>query len=317
MRPHIGITLGDGAGIGPEVTLKALRQSQLYRQCKPVLIGDQILVDYWTKRLALSLPSKVDFIPVRVLPLSYRFTPGKSNAFIGKAALEYVRTGVELAKKKKIDALVTAPLSKEMVQKSSKGFVGHTEYLAQLCGVKKVAMMFAGGPFKLVLATIHVPLKKVPDLLTKEKVFQAIEHASLAGRLFGKRKPHIAVAGLNPHAGESGLMGSEEKTIIEPAIRKALKKKLNVSGPYPPDTLFYEVLKNKKIDVVVAMYHDQGLIPLKTIAFDESVNITLGLPFIRTSPDHGTAFNIAGKNKANPLSMTCAIKLASQLTRNR
>lgn len=315
MRPRIGITLGDGAGIGPEVTLKALKQSRLSRRCRPVIIGDRVVLDYWRKRLRISLPSQIEFIPVNVLPASYRITPGKSNPYIGKAALEYVRVGAELAKMNKIDALVTAPLSKETVQKRAKNFTGHTGYLAGLSGAKKVSMMFAGGPLKLVLATIHIPLKKVPRALTKEKVFQAIEHAVLAGKLFGKKKPHVAVAGLNPHAGEAGLMGTEEKTVIEPAIRKALKKKWHVSGPYPPDTLFHEVLKNKTIDVVAAMYHDQGLIALKTVAFDESVNITLGLPFARTSPDHGTAFDLAGKNKANPMSMTRAIEIAAQLAR--
>jgi len=317
MKPIIGITLGDGAGIGPEVVLKVLNQPNLYSVCTPLLIGDRTLLEFWSKRLSLKIPKKVELVDLEIFPAYQKIVPGKVDPFMGNAAIQFVRAGAELALEKKISGIVTAPLSKEAVHKSGTPFTGHTEYLAQLSGAKKVSMMFVGGPFKIVLATTHIPLSQVSQKLTQKIVLQAIEQAHLAGKLFGKKKPRIGVCGLNPHAGEEGMFGAEEKEIILPAMKKATRKKIKVSGPYPPDTLFYRVLNENKIDVVVAMYHDQGLIPLKTLAFEESVNVTLGLPFVRTSPDHGTAFDLAGLGKANPKSMWCAIKVAAQLARQK
>lgn len=313
-KPAIGITLGDGAGIGPEVVLKLLSNPKLYTICRPVVIGDSLMLAYWAKRLRLAPKRRFDFVDCRVLRPEDRIVPGKISARMGKAAMAFVRRGVELALAKKIDALVTAPLSKEAIHLAGYSFPGHTEYLAKLCGAKQVSMMFTGGGLKIVLATIHVPLKKVPSLLTREKIGRAISHAELAGKLFGVRRPHIAVAGLNPHAGEAGILGSEEKRVIAPAIAAARRRGIHATGPYPPDTLFYRARK-EKMDVIVVMYHDQGLIPLKMLAFEESVNVTLGLPFIRTSPDHGTAYDIAGKGVANPDSLWHAVKVAAQLAR--
>lgn len=313
-KPRIAITLGDGAGIGPEVVLKVLNAPRLYSYCSPVVVGDKILLDYWSKKLNILFPKKVPFVDLEIFPSYQKFVPGKLDPLMGNAAIQFVATAANMALAKEVSAMVTAPLSKEAVHLSGTPFSGHTEYLAELSGAKKVSMMFVGGEFKIVLATIHIALKKVPELLTQEKVLQAIERAHEAGQLFGKKKSVVAVCGLNPHAGEGGLMGDEEEKILLPAIAKAKRKKINVSGPYSPDTLFYRVLHEKKIDVVVALYHDQGLIPLKTVAFDTSVNVTLGLPFVRTSPDHGTAFEIAGKGKANPSSMLEAVKVAAQLS---
>lgn len=314
-KPKIAITLGDGAGIGPEVVLKVLKMPRLYSLCSPVVVGDRVLLDFWSKKLKIPLPKKVPLIDLEIFPKYQKFSVGKMHASMGNAAIQFVSTAANMALEKKVQAIVTAPLSKEAVHLSGTPFTGHTEYLAEKAGIKKVSMMFVGGDFKLVLATIHIPLRKVSDALTQDKVLQAIEMAQLGGRLFGKRSPHIAVAALNPHAGEGGLMGDEEEEIILPAIKKAKRKKIKVSGPYSPDTLFYQAVNDKKIDVIVAMYHDQGLIPLKTFSFDQSVNVTLGLPFIRTSPDHGTAFDLAGKNKANPSSLFEAIKVAAQLAK--
>lgn len=315
-KPTLGITLGDGAGIGPEVVLKTLRVFPWSRICRPIVIGDAFLLDYWTRRLRLPLYKQCEFVDCGVLRRGERIVPGRISARMGEAAMRFVRRGVEMALRGEIDALVTAPLQKEAVHRAGYDFPGHTEYLAKLCGAKKVSMMFAGGGLKIVLVTIHVPLREVSKLLTRENILRTIEHAHLAGRLFGARRPHIAVAGLNPHAGEGGILGKEERRVIAPAIATARRRGWHVTGPYPPDTLFYRA-RREKIDVVVVMYHDQGLIPLKMLAFDESVNITLGLPFIRTSPDHGTAYDIAGKGIANPSSLWHAVQLATQLSSRR
>ncbi len=314
-KPKIAITLGDGAGIGPEVVLKVLRNPSIYKICDPLVIGDKVLIDFWSKKLKIPFPKKVKLIDLEIFPPYQKFVLGQVHSVMGNAAIQFVGTAANLALEKKVDAIVTAPLSKEAVHLSGTPFSGHTEYLAERAGAKKVSMMFVGGGLKLVLATIHIPFHQVAESLTKAKLFQAIEKADLAGKLFGKKKPHIAVAALNPHAGEGGLMGHEEEKIIFPTIKKAIQKKFKVTGPYSADTLFHRVLNEKKIDVVVCLYHDQGLIPLKTLAFDESVNVTLGLPFVRTSPDHGTAFELAGKGKANPHSMLEAIKVAVQLSK--
>lgn len=314
MKPTLGITLGDGAGIGPEVVLKLLSSPRLYSVCRPVVIGDRLLLDFWGRRLGLQPRRKFKFVDCVVLRSGDRIVPGKISARMGEAAMAFVRRGVEMALDGEVDALVTAPLQKEAIHRAGYDFPGHTEYLAKLAGVKQVSMMFTGGGLKVVLVTIHEPLKKVPGLLRKKNILRAIEHANLAGKLFGKRKPHIAVAGLNPHAGEGGILGAEEKKVIAPTVAAARRRGINATGPYPPDTLFYRA-RREKIDVVVAMYHDQGLIPLKMLAFEEAVNITFGLPFIRTSPDHGTAYDIAGKGIANPKSMWEAVRVAAQLTK--
>ena len=219
---------------------------------------------------------------------------------------------VELALNKKVDGIVTAPISKEALKMAGMKWHGHTEMLAKLTNTKDYAMMLVGEPLRVILVTIHTPLRSVPDMITRESVLKTIKLAKKACDMLGIENPRIAVAGLNPHAGEAGIFGSEESNAIIPAIEDAKKLGIPVAGPYPPDTVFNKAY-NGEIDMVVCMYHDQGLIPLKMIAFDRGVNVTVGLPIIRTSPDHGTAYDIAWKGIANPSSMLEAIKLAARL----
>jgi len=242
--------------------------------------------------------------------------PGSVSSESGRASLGYIESAVQNVLENKIDCIVTAPISKEAIHRAGSQFPGHTEMLAELSGSKEVAMMFEGDKFKVVLVTIHQALKKVPELLNEEKIYRIINltNESLI-KYFGVIKPKIVVCGLNPHAGEAGAFGSEESDIIIPAINKARLNGMNIEGPLPPDTLFYYASKGRW-DLVVSMYHDQGLIPFKMINFEKGVNVTLGLPFIRTSPDHGTAFDIAYKGTANPTSMIEAIKVAINMYQN-
>lgn len=278
-KPIIGITVGDVAGIGPEIIGKALKDSRVRKECVPVVIGD----------------------------LNIRYP--KYSAGAGEYAMQCVRDGVRIALAGNIHAIVTAPICKEGIHRAGYKFEGHTDYLAYLTKSKKYSMMLVSPQMKVVLVTIHTRLKDVSSKISGKGVIRAIKHADLGARLLGVKKPRVAVCALNPHGEE---IGNEEKKIIIPAINKV--RGINVSGPFPADTLFCKVLQNK-FDVVVAMYHDQGLIPLKMLGFNEGVNVTLGLPIIRTSPDHGTAYEIAGKNIADPSSMICAIELAAKMAK--
>ncbi|HDL63859.1 MAG TPA: 4-hydroxythreonine-4-phosphate dehydrogenase PdxA [Proteobacteria bacterium] len=221
--------------------------------------------------------------------------------------------GVELAGRGEVSALITGPINKEGIHRAGYKFQGHTDYLAYLTGTDNYAMMLIGGDIRVVLVTVHIPLAEVSSSLNKEEIVRKIYLARDAMLRFGIGEPRIAVAGLNPHAGEGGAFGREELDIITPAVEECRGEGLLVQGPLPPDTLFYKMLQGE-YDVAVVMYHDQGLIPLKMLAFDRGVNITLGLPFVRTSPDHGTAYDIAGQGKANPDSMIEAINTACLLT---
>jgi 4-hydroxythreonine-4-phosphate dehydrogenase len=279
MKPHIGITLGDVAGIGPEIVAKALASGKLDKRFRYEIIGNP-----HTKRRA--------------------------------DAADWVVEGAKRCLAGELAALVTAPISKQLLRDAGYRFEGHTELLAHIARTKRFAMMLVGGPLRVALVAIHVPLAKVPRLLSTKKIIEVIELSHDMCRRFGIRHPRIGVAGLNPHAGEGGLLGDEERRIIAPAVRRAARKKINVTGPWPADTLFHKAYHGE-FDAVVAMYHDQGLVPLKMIAFDSGVNLTLGLPFVRTSPDHGTAFDIAGKNIARPDSMIAAINLAANLAARR
>ncbi|HUJ08484.1 MAG TPA: 4-hydroxythreonine-4-phosphate dehydrogenase PdxA [Verrucomicrobiae bacterium] len=274
-RRRIGITLGDVAGIGPEIVAKALASRKLDKHFEYVVIGNAR-----TRRRA--------------------------------DAADWVVEGARRCLAGDLAALVTAPISKQLLRDAGYRFEGHTELLAYVARRKRFAMMLVGGPLRVALATIHVPLAKVPRLLTTRRIIEVIELSHDVCRRFGAKRPIIAVAGLNPHAGEGGLLGGEEKRIIVPAVRRATRNGIRVIGPLPADTLFHKAYQGA-FDAVVAMYHDQGLAPLKMIAFDTGVNLTLGLPFVRTSPDHGTAFDIAGKGIANPASMIAAINLAARL----
>ncbi len=233
-----------------------------------------------------------------------------------RAAVDYIKKAVSLAREGEIDAIVTAPINKEGLNKAGFKFSGHTELLAHLTKTENYAMMLVGGPLRVVLVTTHLPLSKVSLSLSRKKIYQTIRLTWNNMKYFGVKKPRIGVAGLNPHAGEEGLFGKEEKKFIIPAVKKAKKKGIRVEGPISPDTIFHRALKGE-FDCVVCMYHDQGLIPLKMFAFDRGVNVTLGLPIIRTSVDHGTAYEIAGRGMANPQSLIEAIKLATRLTKSR
>ena len=290
----IAISIGDPAGIGPEVTAKALAAELPLDDTRYVIIGDHPLVR----------GLKND--RVRIVPV--------------EGALPCVKAGAEMCLRGETKALVTAPLSKEaVIGAGQKDFVGQTEYLSALAGTTRTAMMLLGSDdrgrwLRVVLATTHLPLRKVADQLTQAKVELAIELASRACEQLDLPRRRIAVCGLNPHAGEGGNLGTEEQTIITPAVQACKGRGLDVHGPSAADALFHYVFRGD-YDAVVAMYHDQGLAPLKMVAFERGVNWTLGLPFVRTSPDHGTAFDIAGKNIANPSSMIEAIRLAKRLAK--
>jgi 4-hydroxythreonine-4-phosphate dehydrogenase len=328
--PVIGITMGDPAGIGGEVALKSLKQKYLYSKCRIVIIGDFSYLQFLIKKFSLSLKLKrIDKVkdrksfPAETIPIidlnnlkDKKIKFGICDAGYGKASYEYIEKGIKLASCGIINALVTAPITKESFYKAKIPYAGHTEMLACLTKTEKFAMMLVGGKLRVVLATRHIPLKDVAKELTEQKILTAIKLAHKAGKYFNISKPRIAICGLNPHSGEGGTMGKEEIQTIIPAIKKSQKAGINATGPYASDTIFYKALKGK-YDFVIAMFHDQGLIPLKTLYFDEGVNVTLGLPFIRTSPDHGTAYDIAGKDIADSKSMEEAIKLAIKMSRIR
>jgi 4-hydroxythreonine-4-phosphate dehydrogenase len=311
-RPVIGITIGDPAGIGPEVVAKALRRSNFICEVPLRIIGDREVVSRYMKKLPKDcaiLPA--DFIGQKRIP---RISPGKPSPQTGRMALSYLKTAIHLLKKGDIQGLVTAPVSKEFITAGGVPFQGHTEMLAKAFHIARYDMMFVSPHMRTVVVTRHIPLKQVSRCLTQKAVLSSIElaHHSLE-KLFCLSRPRIAVCGLNPHAGEGGIMGQEEERVIIPAIQQARKHKIRVQGPFPADTLFSPRVAGS-FDVIIAMYHDQGLIPIKALYFTQLVNLTIGLPFIRTSPAHGTAFDIAGRNKADPSSMIEAIKLAIQLT---
>ncbi len=281
-RPVLGLTLGDPAGIGPEIVRACLAHAQLPRRCEYRIIGT-----------------------------SEGFAPGNPDLASARASWDGLKEAAKLLENKEIAGVVTGPVSKEGLHAAGFPFPGQTEFFAARSGTDNYAMCLIGGPLTVGLVTIHVPLRDVPRLLKKEEIVRTGKLlAGFVRRRMG-REPRIAVAGLNPHAGESGLFGSEEKEIIAPAVEE-LARGGNFSGPHSPDTVFHRAAQ-REFDAVLCMYHDQGLIPLKLLAFDQGVNVTLGLPYPRTSPDHGTAFDIAGTGRANHSSMMAAIKLAADL----
>jgi 4-hydroxythreonine-4-phosphate dehydrogenase len=307
----IAIAIGDVTGIGPEVTLKAVAAELDADESHYLLIGNTEVLQV----AGVSKSSRIEIHnPGPSLPPT--LIPGDANA--GTAAMAYLKAGAELCLQGKAHALVTAPVNKAtIISAGFKDFVGQTEYLSKLAGASRTAMMLLGADergrwLRVALATTHVPLREVAQRLTREKIELAIDLAAQACHDLGLSRTRVAVCGLNPHAGEGGNLGDEEQTIIRPAVQSRKAKGLNVTGPFAADALFYYVLRGD-YDAVVAMYHDQGLAPLKMIGFERGVNWTLGLPFIRTSPDHGTAYDIAGKNLANPSSMIEAIRLAKKL----
>jgi 4-hydroxythreonine-4-phosphate dehydrogenase len=328
-KPIIAITMGDPAGVGPEIIIKALGCDSVLEACQPLIIGDRQILEEAGRRMGAEFSVKSLSQIQRASPDETAYLYESSHLPVklvrsgipdpewGKPVLGYIRQAAQWALKGRVAAIVTCPISKEVIQISRPSFTGHTEYLADLAKTKQFGMMLAGERLRVSLATIHLPLKKALKVLSTEKINQTIELTQeiLINR-FGLKEPHIAVAGLNPHAGEKGAFGREEETLILPAVQSGQKSGIRVTGPYPPDTLFYWAAQGR-YDAVVALYHDQGLIPLKLLHFENAVNITMGLPFIRTSVDHGTAFDIAGQGLAKPDSLIAAILLAAQFYRNQ
>lgn len=310
VKPLIGITMGDPNGIGPEVILKSLQSEKVYGICEPVIYGSSSVFKKGEAEFEIPVNCTIEdkgcFDKLKV-------SEGCVDKDAGKASLFYIEQAVKDVLDGKIDAVVTAPISKESTHLAGSKYPGHTEMLKDLTGSEKVVMLFEGGPFKVALVTIHTALSNVPNLISRKNVLDTISvcNNDLKGK-YGIQNPRIAVCGLNPHAGEAGAFGREEIEEIVPAVNECVSRGMDVTGPYPADTLFYSA-KNGEYDLVVAMYHDQGLIPFKMLAFDTGVNVTLGMPIVRTSPDHGTAFDIAWKGKANPGSMVEAIKAAVRL----
>ena len=287
-RPRVAITTGDPAGIGPEIAARAASDPRVLDACEPSLYGP---------------------------PDGASFDPGVLSAAAGRAAYESIVRAVDDARTGQVDAIATAPVNKEAFRLAGLRWAGHTDLLAHLTGAPDVAMMFYSDVLRVVLATVHIPLSEVPRALTLESLERTIALTARELPRFGIARPRIAVAGLNPHAGEHGLFGREEQTVIAPAVARSCERGILVSGPFPADTLFVRAHRGE-FDVVVACYHDQGLIPVKLLAFGTAVNVTLGLPIIRTSVDHGTAFDIAGKGVADAGSMIAAVLLAARLARS-
>jgi 4-hydroxythreonine-4-phosphate dehydrogenase len=329
MTRWVGISLGDVTGISPEVVLKAIAAEAANDGTRYLLIGDTVYVDQFNQKLGLKLPLKKfsSYADVGRFFITNPFSePFPENLTAGspiaaRASVVWLRDGAERCLNRELDALITAPVNKESIIRAGHKFVGQTEFLSGLANTNRTAMMLLGHDergrwLRVALATIHIPLKTVAEKLTPGKITLAIELAAQACRDLQLPRARVAVCGLNPHAGEGGEFGDEEIKVITPTILAAQKRGLNVVGPLSGDTVFHFALRGD-FDVVVAMYHDQGLAPLKAVAFDTGVNWTLGLPFIRTSPDHGTAYDIAGKGIADPSSMISAIQLAKQLAKNK
>jgi 4-hydroxythreonine-4-phosphate dehydrogenase len=325
----LGITMGCPAGIGPEIIIKAFAANPEWLLSPPaVVIGDMNILKRASKALDINIPIK-SWMPgdplsgnaiyvITRTDLNIEDIPwGKPNSITGKASFKYVTEGIRLCQEERLSGLVTAPINKLGLKLAGIDYPGHTEILANRTNTKRYAMMLAGDKLRVTLVTIHCPLSDVANSISTEKIFQVISLTDFSLKNeFGLKEPEIAVAGLNPHGGESGMFGHEEEQVITPAIEMARGKGVMASGPYPPDTVFYQAI-NGKFDAVVCQYHDQGLIPFKLIHFRDGVNLTLGLPIIRTSVDHGTAYDIAGTGKADCASLEAAIRLASKILVNR
>jgi 4-hydroxythreonine-4-phosphate dehydrogenase len=327
--PRIGITTGDPAGIGPEISLRAVQEKSLHGLCRLVLFGSRKILQ--SRAADLGLPFEFERIPINAfregedLPdigivdiPAEDISAGVGSKSSGAAAARNIIECAAACNSGRLDAMVTAPLNKQFLQKAGYLFPGHTEFLAHLSGVSEIAMAFLTDRLKVVLATIHIPLRAVVESLSADLIYRKLRILLTEFPRMGLPCGRVAVAGLNPHAGESGIMGTEEIEIMDPAIRRARNEfpQSSIAGPLPADTLFYRAF-NGEFDAVLAMYHDQGLAPIKLVGFGESVNVTLGLPYIRASVDHGTAYDIAGKGTARHDSMNAAIRWALRLIRGR
>ena len=324
--PIIGITMGDPAGIGPEVIVKALSRPEIYQWCRPLVIGDAACLEKSAKECRISVTindldqvEKAHFQPgvIDVLNLAnvnhVQLQPGQASAMAGRASVEYIKTATALALNQEISAITTAPINKEAINAAGFLFAGHTQLLAELSRATHYVMMLASEKLKVSLVTTHLPLAKVVSSLSTEKVLHTIRstHQGMQEN-FGLQNPKLALCALNRHAGDGGLFGHEEKEILTPAVIAGIDEGISISGPYPADSLFVRAI-NGEFDAVIALYHDQGLIPIKLLSFGRAVNLTLGLPIIRTSVDHGTAFDLAGKNKADDSSLIKALQMAAQI----
>ena len=328
-KPVLGITMGDPAGIGSEITVKSLLNPELYQKCVPVVFGDAqqlrraaALLNAKVEVHAISHPSeaqpdaqRIEVIDLHNVPADVPF--GQVNAVCGKAAYEYIAKAVECTKDFSIHAVVTAPLNKEALHLGGCPYPGHTEILANLTGTKDYSMMLVGPKLRVIHVSTHIALRKACDACTKERVLKVIHLADETLKLMGFKNPRIAVSGLNPHCGEGGLFGDEEINEIIPAVQAAKAEGINVFGPIAPDTVFHRAANKGEFDIVVVMYHDQGHIPLKVLGFSSGVNVTVGLPCIRTSVDHGTAFEIAGNGIADCESMDTALDLGAVMAATR
>ncbi|MAS35253.1 MAG: 4-hydroxythreonine-4-phosphate dehydrogenase PdxA [Anaerolineaceae bacterium] len=325
-RDRIGITMGDPAGVGPEIIVKTLAAAHgFYDQCVPVVIGDARVLAQTIAALdvpvrinvvdtpddALGVAGTIDLIDLNNADPA-AFAPGQVSALAGHASVEYIQQATRMALAGDLAAIVTAPINKESINKGGHHYAGHTELLKDLTDAQHVSMMLVSSKLRVLHVSTHVALREACDRVKKERVLTVIRLAHLSMKLLGIEAPRVAVAGLNPHAGEGGLFGREELDEIIPAIEAAQAQGINATGPWPPDTIFMQTVKGHH-DVVVAMYHDQGHIPMKLLGFDEGVNVSVGLPIIRTSVDHGTAFDIVGKGIASETSLIAAIDLAAQM----
>ena len=315
--PAVAVTMGDPHGIGPEILLTSLARPSLRRLAHWVVIGDRGVLDRTARRLRLMsvlCAPRVSVVDVENVDRR-RWQPGLLSAPAGRASYEYLEEAVRQWRQGRVQAMVTAPVTKAAIQRAGIPFIGHTEFLARATRSSPIAMMFVGGPLRVVLVTRHLALRDVPRHVTPKTVRETIRltHEALRG-WFGLRRPRVGVLGLNPHAGEAGSMGHEEEQVLRPVIASLRRACPTLSGPLVPDAAFYDAYRGC-YDALVCMYHDQALIPLKMVARDTGVNVTLGLPFVRTSPDHGTALDIAGRAIADPGAMIAAMTLAVRLCR--
>jgi 4-hydroxythreonine-4-phosphate dehydrogenase len=314
--PKIAVTLGDPAGVGGEVILKALADPEIAASAELVVVGDRIAIEAAERSTGV----KFDALGVKLyecgaLPAGQPVAYGALRAEYGKAAVRYVHDATMMCLNHDVDAMVTAPLNKEAVTLNGMQFSGHTEYIAELCGVKGSRMLLAGTKLSVIHVSTHVSLKQACNLNT-DRIVETIELGNHAMKLLGRAKPRIAVCGLNPHAGEHGLFGTEDEEFIRPAVETCRARGVECEGPVAPDTIFFKAARGSH-DLIVAMYHDQGHIPMKLLDFEATVNVSLGIPIIRTSVDHGTAFDIAGKNLASEANMKAAIRMAVTMAQHR
>jgi len=327
-RPLIAVTMGDPAGIGPEVVCRALSEADLTAEARLLVIGSRLVLTQRAERFGIPVelptvsnpgqlegggPDAALLEPAGVELAQLQL--GKASAVGGRLAMACIEEAIRLCLTGTVEAMVTGPINKQALLLSGSAFPGHTEMLASRTGSRKATMMLVGGGLRVALVTTHVALRRLPGLITAERILQTIEVTDRALKdWFGVAEPRIAVCALNPHAGDGGRFGNEDATTVAPAVTEAKKRGIDCTGPLPSDTLFYQVHQGC-YDAAVALYHDQGLIPLKLLAFDSGVNVTLGLPIIRTSVDHGTAYDIVEEGVASPTSMIEAVKLAAEFAR--